>query len=185
MLIPDFSSAQSVHQLLLDIFSSETGLSSGAPPALQHAALTEAFEGLQSTILDNLGKDFTLRIDRGPCVSLGEVCITHNADAILFQKLYKNFNYIADESTLLTDKVYPLIGEMILGNPEVKSAVTAQLGAHIKAHPCGVGARIYRDLLKFDLAPLVQQLRRSPDKRTGPEPRALTEPSVRRHLIPR
>ena len=184
MQVSDFTSCQSVHQLLLLLFSSEIGLESVTHPVSQHTALTESFETLKSTILDNLGSTFTLRMARGPGLPPGEVEITYNVDAMLFKKLYENFNYIADESTLLSDKVYPLIGEMILGNSELKSIVLSQLTAHIQAYPAAVGTRIYRDLLKFDLAVLVPQLKPSRD----PAPELQAPPldlSVRRHLIPR
>ena len=182
MQISDFTASQSVHQLLLLLFNSEIGLESATPSISQHVALSESFEDLKGTILDNLGSTFILRMARGPDLPPAEVEITYNADAMLFKKLYENFNYISNESMLLTEKVYPLIGEMILGNPELKFIVISQLGAHIQAYPAAVGTRIYRDLLKFDLAGLVQQLKTSRD----PEPQTRAPAvNVVRHLITR
>ena len=53
-------------------------------------------------------------------------------DAQLFKKVYKSMALLSDveEETVLNLRIYPLVGDMILGNSALKNKTTELLKAH-------------------------------------------------------
>jgi hypothetical protein len=161
MLTSDFLHAQSTQELLFLVFSSEIGLLSVSHPEVQLQALSQAFSSLQTTIVENLrnGREsYSLRLSSETVTDLPPVPMSYRTDAAYFQALYGQMGRWAPEKMLLLH-VYPLIGEMVLKNPKLREATLALLKGHIQRWGAAVGERVRGSLFKFDLTPLVPELR--------------------------
>lgn len=161
MYLSDFLHVSSTHELLYLLFRSEVGLSGVTSPTVQFEALTENFKRLQSLIVDNLKAgtdDFAIALYFTDGAPVAEVPLKYSQDAQLFKELYTNFNQF-DEADIWGRHVNPLVGEMIMKNPTLRSATGKLLAAHVRQYGVPVGERICATLMRFDLAALIPDFR--------------------------
>lgn len=171
MFVSDFTTAQSTQQLLYTLFCSEVGLMSVAHSATQMAAVGMCFKTLQKNIVTNLregNEHFQLSLNNG---TDDTVELSYRADADLFKKLYEGINLYpgVDEATVLNLVVYPLVGNMVLGNAVLKEKTTELLQHHATRHGSAVAKRMAQTLGAFNLTALQSALMPEPTS-SGPKP---------------
>ena len=159
MYVSDFTHAQSTQQLLYTLFCSEIGLMSVAHPSVQMQAVRDIFTTLQKNIVAGLRAGdgtFEMSVSNED----GNVVLTWRQDAALFKKVYEGMAILSDveDETVLNLRIYPLVGELVLGNARLKQKTTQLLQAHIERYGQPVGKRILGQLGAFKLGALAQDI---------------------------
>jgi hypothetical protein len=125
-----------------------------AHPTAQMEAVRDSFTALQKSIVDNLrgGVDlFELSVGCGE----GDIVpMSYRTDAYFFKKLYEGIALVPGEDDVrtLNEKVYPLVGSMVLGNDVLKNKTITLLQNHIQQYGGTVGKRIVQTLSAFNLS---------------------------------
>ena len=158
MYVSDFTHAKSTQQMLYTLFCAEIGLMSVAHPTVQMEAVRSIFGALQKNIVAGLRTgDGTFEMSVGEGHD-NNVVLTWRQDAQLFKNLYEGMAMLSDvsDATVLRLRVYPLIGNLVLGNAQLKQKTTQLLQTHIERYGQAVGKRIVGQLGVFKLGELAQ-----------------------------
>lgn len=163
MLVSDYLHVGSTHELLLMFMQSELGLLDVSPPGVQLLALGENFERLRALALQNLAGTVKVPVPGTGPDSRPAVGVCGREEGLLFTKVYQSFNAFCDNDTLFRRTVYPLIGEVVSGNPAFRAAFGTALAAHVRQYGSPVGRRVLKTLQAFELHVLMPGVRQVVD----------------------
>ena len=160
MCVSDFTYAKSTQELLYTLFRSEIGLFSVAHSSVQMQAVRSVFETLQKNIVAGLrAGDATFEMSVNT-ENDDNVALAWRTDAKLFKQLYEGMAVLSDvdDASILRLRIYPLVGDVVLGNAALKAKTTELLQAHMTRYGQPVGNRIVGQLGAFKLEPLAQNI---------------------------
>jgi hypothetical protein len=126
----NLADAQNVHELLLGIFCSETGLLNFEPTtnATQLDAIINSFDKLKNNLLSWSSEASKIRFLADLPSSHDHYRVNYTNDSMLFVKLYGRLNgamsLVGGEPTIVSVIAYPLVDEMLKNDARLRQLLS-------------------------------------------------------------